>query len=62
MVSVSPNNLFTAISGFYGQILVYETIGLTLQATHETGKKRTKAIEFSPDGQILAATWKGGTI
>ena len=61
-VSPSPDNTFTAASGFYGRILVYDTSSLTLCATKDTGKKRTKAIAFSPDGKILAATWKGGTI
>ncbi len=61
-LSPSPDNRFAAISGFYGKILVYDTTSLTLYATKVTGKKRTKAIAFSPDGEILAATWKGGTI
>jgi len=61
-ISPFPENSFTAVSGFYGKILVYDTISLTLYATKETGNKRTKAIAFSPDGKILAATWKGGTI
>ena len=62
VVAISPENNFTAASGFYGKILVYDTSNLTLYATKETGNKRTKAIAFSPDGKILAATWKGGTI
>ena len=62
VVTISHNNSFIAASGFYGQILVYDTTSLTLCTTKETGNKRTKAIAFSPDGTILAATWKGGTI
>ena len=59
-ISPSPENSFTAVSGFYGKILIYDRVSLTLYATIETGNKRTKAIAFSPDGKILAATWKGG--
>lgn len=62
VVAISPDNLFTVVSGFYGKFLVYKSSNLSLYATKETGKKRTKAIAFSPDGTILAATWKGGTI
>jgi len=62
VVALSPDNKFAAVSGFYGEILIYETTSLTLYATKETGKKRTKAIAFSPDGSMLAAIWKGGTI
>jgi WD40 repeat protein len=62
VVAVSPDNLWTAASGFYGEILVYKTTNLELYAAKATGKKRTKAIAFSPDGSILASTWKGGAI
>ena len=62
VVAISPDKRWTVASGFYGKILVYETTNLELYATKVTGKKRTKAIAFSPDGAILASTWKGGTI
>jgi WD40 repeat protein len=62
VVALSADERWTLASGFYGEILVYETIGLQLHATQATGKKRTKAVAFSPDGGVLAATWKGGAI
>jgi WD40 repeat protein len=66
VVAISPDNSLIAVSGFYGEILVYEyeyeTSSLTLYANAETGNKRTKALAFSPDGRMLAAAWKGGTI
>jgi hypothetical protein len=37
---MSPDNQWTLASGFYGDILVYETANLELQATQATGKKR----------------------
>ncbi len=62
VVAISPDKSWTVASGFYGEILVYATTNLELYATKPTGKKRTRAIAFSPDGTILASTWKGGTI
>jgi WD40 repeat protein len=62
VVAVSPDERWTVASGFYGDILVYETAGLELYATQATGKKRTKSLAFSPDGGLLASSAKGGTI
>ncbi len=62
VVAISPDNSWIVASGFYGDFLIYEATNLELYATQVTGGKRTKAIAFSPDGTILASTWKGGTI
>jgi WD40 repeat protein len=61
-VAISPYNQWTVASGFYGDILVYETTNLELYATKATKKKRTKALAFSPDGAISASTSTAGRI
>lgn len=61
-VGISPDKQWTVASGFYGDIVVYETATLELYATRATKKKRTKALEFSPDGAILASTSTAGRI
>jgi WD40 repeat protein len=61
-VAISPDNLWTVASGFYGDIVVYETNSLELYATKATKKKRTKALAFSPDGSVLASTSTAGRI
>ena len=61
-VAISPDNQWTVASGFYGEIVVYETSSLTLYATKKTKKKRTKAVAFSPDGATLASTSTAGRI
>ena len=61
-VAISPDNDWTIASGFYGDIVVYATADLQLYATKATKKKRTKALEFSPDGNILASTSTAGRI
>ncbi|MDB4442514.1 hypothetical protein N9219_03740 [bacterium] len=61
-VAISPNKLWTVASGFYGEIVVYETDTLDLYATKATKKKRTKALAFSPDGSVLASTSTAGRI
>ena len=61
-VAISPDNYWTVASGFYGDIVVYDTTSLTLYATKSTKKKRTKALAFSPDGSILASTSTAGMI
>lgn len=62
-VAISPDNQWTVASGFYGDIVVYETYYLEEPlATKATKKKRTKALEFSPDGSILASTSTAGRI
>jgi WD40 repeat protein len=61
-VAISPDNDWTVASGFYGNIVVYTTSDLLLNVTQATKKKRTKALEFSPDGNILASTSTAGRI
>jgi WD40 repeat protein len=61
-VAISPDNLWTVASGFYGDIVVYYTEDLVLYATKATKKKRTKALAFSPDGSVLASTSTAGRI
>jgi len=61
-ISPSPDNLWTVASGFYGDIVVYETDTLELYATKATKKHRTKALAFSPDGSVLASTSTAGRI
>jgi len=61
-VAISPDNLWTVASGFYGDIVVYTTTDLVLYATKATKKKRTKALAFTPDGSILASTSTAGRI
>jgi len=61
-VAISPDYQWTVASGFYGNIVVYETADLELYATKATKKKRTKALEFSPNGEILASTSTAGRI
>lgn len=53
---------WTVASGFYGEIAVYRTENLDLYASKATKKKRTKALEFSSDGRILASTSTSGRI
>lgn len=60
--STPPYPEWTVASGFYGEIVVYRTVGLELYATKATKKKRTKALEFSSDGRILASTSTAGRI
>ena len=62
VVTISPNKRWTAASGFYGDIVVYDTTNLELHATKATKKKRTKALAFSPDGSIIASTSTAGRI
>jgi WD40 repeat protein len=63
-VAISPDNLWTVASGFYGDIVVYKVVtNLELYATKATKKHRTKALAFSPrDGSILASTSTAGRI
>ena len=61
-VAISPDNLRTVASGFYGEIVVYDTTSLALIETKKTKKKRTKALAFSPDGATLASTSTAGRI
>jgi WD40 repeat protein len=61
-VAISPDNLWTVASGFYGDIVVYYTDDLELYATKATKKHRTKALAFAPDGSVLASTSTAGRI
>jgi WD40 repeat protein len=60
--STLPYPEWTVASGFYGEIAVYQTENLELYATKATKKKRTKALEFSSDGRMLASTSTSGRI
>jgi len=58
-VAISPlDSAWTVASGFYGEIVVYDTFSFPDDplATKKTKMKRTKALAFSPDGTILAST------
>lgn len=66
-VAISPDKNWTAASGFYGDIVVYQNrsnnlapYNLELFDTTATKKKRTRALTFSPDGGILASASTGG--
>jgi WD40 repeat protein len=74
-LAISPYDLdiegvWTVVSGFYGEIVVYDTspsalalaLPLEIYKTKKTKKKRTKALAFSPDGAILASTSTAGRI
>jgi len=71
-VAISPSDpdnsvldsAWTVASGFYGEIVVYDTSSSLDEplATKKTKKKRTKALAFSPDGSILASTSTAGRI
>jgi WD40 repeat protein len=62
-VAISPDNLWTVASGFYGDFVVYDTSSLDDPVvTKKTKIKRTKALAFSPDGNILASTSTAGRI
>lgn len=55
-VAISPGNDWIVGSGFYGDIVVYDTDFLELHTTRSTKKKRTRSLELSPNGSILAST------
>ena len=60
-VAISPlDSAWIVASGFYGEIVVYDTASLDLLATKKTKMKRTKALAFSPDGATLASTSTAG--
>jgi len=58
-VAFSPLG-WIAASGFYGDIVVYETYALVLYDTTATRKKRTRALAFSLDGSLVASASTGG--
>ncbi len=59
-LALSPDNEWAIATGFYGELAVHQTSTLELYATTATKKKRTKAIDFSPDGSLVAAASTGG--
>jgi len=68
-VAISPSDpgidfKWTVASGFYGEIVVYETSSTLDEplVIKKTKKKRTKALAFSPAGNILASTSTAGKI
>jgi WD40 repeat protein len=61
-VAISPDKQWIVASGFYGEIVKYGPSSLVLDDTKKMKKKRTKALAFSPDGDILASTSTAGRI
>jgi WD40 repeat protein len=61
-VAIPPDKQWIVASGFYGEIVKYGLSSLVLEDTKKTKKKRTKALAFSPDGDILASTSTAGRI
>mmetsp|Transcript_14035 Transcript_14035/g.40049 ORF Transcript_14035/g.40049 Transcript_14035/m.40049 type:complete len:415 (+) Transcript_14035:76-1320(+) len=65
-VAVSPNAQRVAVSGFYGDIVIYNydhsTRALDIETIIETGQRRTNSLAFSPDGEFLASTSQAGMI
>jgi hypothetical protein len=59
-VAVAPDKEWVAATGFYGDIAVLSADTLDLYATTNTKKKRTKSLDFSPDGNIVASASTGG--
>ncbi len=59
-------NYWVAASGFYGDILMYrlsnnsDSSDLELYSTTATRKKRTTALDISPDGSLVASASSGG--
>jgi WD40 repeat protein len=59
-VAFSPDNLWTIVSGFYGDLVLYRTGDLLMYSTTETRKKRTQALDVvSPDGLVASASTGG---
>ncbi len=59
-LALSPDNEWAIATGFYGELAVHQTSTLELYATTATKKKRTKAIDFSPDGSLVVSASTGG--
>jgi WD40 repeat protein len=59
-LALSPDNKWAIATGFYGELAVHQTSNLELYATTATKKKRTKAIDFSPDGSLVVSASTGG--
>ena len=59
-LALSPDNEWAIATGFYGKLAVHQTSTLELYATTATKKKRTKAIDFSPDGSLVVSASIGG--
>ena len=67
-LALSPDtdtdNKWAIATGFYGKLAVHQlnftTSTLDLYATTATKKKRTKAVDFSPDGSLVASASTGG--
>jgi WD40 repeat protein len=54
-VVLSPDNEWAIATGFYGELAVHQTSSLQLYDTTATKKKRTRALDFSPDGGLVAS-------
>jgi len=58
-VAISPDNYWTIVSGFYGDLVLYRTSDLKIWSTTVTKKKRTQALDFSHDGLVASASTGG---
>lgn len=54
-VVLSPDNEWAIATGFYGELAVHRTSSLQLYDTTATKKKRTRALDISPDGSLVAS-------
>jgi WD40 repeat protein len=54
-VTLSPDNQWAIATGFYGELAVHQASSLQLYDTTATKKKRTRALDFSPDGGLVAS-------
>lgn len=54
-VVLSPGNQWAIATGFYGELAVHLASSLELYDTTATKKKRTRALDFSPDGRVVAS-------
>lgn len=53
VVSISPDNTKLAASGYYGNILILNATTMEILETVITGRKRTKALAWSPTGEFI---------
>ena len=58
-ISPFPENSFTAVSGFYGKILVYDTISLTLYATRKRVTREPRPSHFRLMAKFLPLLGRG---
>jgi len=58
-VAISPDRIWTIVSGFYGDLVLYQTHDLEIYSTTATKKKRTQALDFSHNGLVASASSGG---